>query len=186
MFIHDVHDGLAAFQGPGDARRVLEFRDDVHQADAVPVFFDGCFQSFRNHALVIRFDFDEIREVNGKSRRSTHVGRAFDEDDVAFVEEELTQERKTLLGASGNDDIFISAVCMERCFHAFGNLFTQGHITFRRAVLHGLTTFFFQDFHVDFHHFVNREKFRCRKATGEGNNFRIFCYFQNFTDIRCV
>ena len=154
--------------------------------EAVTVFFDSCFQGFGNHALVVRFDFDEIREIDSESRRSAHVGRAFDEDNVAFVEEELAQEGQALLGTGGDDDIFISAVRMERGFHAFGNLFTQGHITFRRAVLHGLTTFFFQDFHVDFHHFVNREEFRCRKATGEGNNFRIFRYFQNFTDIRCM
>ena len=127
MFVHDIHDGFAAFQGPGDTRRVLEFRNDVHQADAVPVFFESCFQGFRNHALVIRFNFDEIREVNGKSRRSTHVGRAFDEDNVAFVKEELTQERKALLGASGDDDIFISAVCMEDVFMRLASVYARAH-----------------------------------------------------------
>ena len=133
--VDDVHESLAPFYGPSDARRVLEFRDDVHHADAVAVFFQNLFQFFRDNALFVRRHFNEFRFAELKGIEGAEVGRAFDEDDVARVNEDLGQHGQALLGPRRNSDVIDIAVDHESLFHAGCNLFAQGVVPFGRAVL---------------------------------------------------
>ena len=184
ILVDEVHESLAPFYGPGDARRILEFRDDVHHADAVAVFFQNLFQFFRDNALFIRRYFDEFRFAELKGVEGAEVGRAFDENDVARVNEDLGQHGQTLLGPRRNSDVIDIAVDHESLFHAGCNLFAQGVVTFCRAVLQGFAAFFGQDGVVNFFQLFRREEFRCRQAASKGNDFRHGRQFQEFTDFR--
>ena len=161
MFVHDIHNGFAAFKGPRNPRRVLEFGNNIHHAHTV-VFSQDLFQRFGNDALVVRRNFDKFRKNQFESIDSAQIGRAFDENNVVFVEENLCQHGETLLGSCRYNQIFRRTVDSERGFHAFSDFFTKRIVPFRRTVLDRLTAFFSEDFHIYLFHIFDGEQFRSR------------------------
>ena len=184
VFFEDFHESFAPFEGPGDARRVLEFRDDISQFDLITVFLTDLFEFFRDDALFVRRHFHELRAAELKGVDGAEVGRAFDEDDVAGIDEEIRQVRKALLGTGGDEDFVFRAVDEEGFLHAFTDVLAQGQIAFGRTVLDGGAPFLIDDGIRRLPQFFHREEFRCRQAAGEGNNFGLRRQFQEFTDLR--
>lgn len=95
------------------------------------------FEFFRDDALFVRRHFHELRAAELKGVDGAEVGRAFDEDDVAGIDEEIRQVRKALLGTGGDEDFVFRTVDEEGFLHPFTDVLAQGQIAFGRTVLDG-------------------------------------------------
>lgn len=122
------------------------------------------FEFFRDDALFVRRHFHELRAAELKGVDGAEVGRAFDEDDVAGIDEEIRQVRKALLGTGGDEDFVFRAVDEEGFLHAFTDVLAQGQIAFGRTVLDGGAPFLIDDGIRRLPQFFHREEFRCRQA----------------------
>ena len=172
VFINNFHEFLAAFQRPGAAGRVLEVRDYIDEL-AVRGGFQNFVQLFRNQAAVVSRNLNEVRLISIEGIQCAEVGRAFAENNIAGIQEQLACEVQALLRAGSNQNVIRINVGVIFIGHAFSNFCTQGRTAFGGCILQQLTAFFQYQVMRNLGNFFNREQLRCRQTASKGNNIRL-------------
>ena len=172
VFVNYFHEFLTAFHGPGTAGRVLEVRNYIDKF-AVRSGGQDFIQLFRNQTTVIGRNLNKFRLVSVECVQSAKVGRAFAQNNVAGIQEQLACEVQALLRAGGNQNVIRINIGVVFISHAFSNFCTQGRTAFGSCILQQLTTFLQYQVMRNLGNFFYREQLRCRQTTSKGNNIRL-------------
>ena len=172
VFVNNFHEFLTTFHGPGTTGRVLKVRNYIDKF-AVRSGFQDFIQFFRNQTTVIGRNLNKFRLVSVECVQSAEVGRAFAQNNVAGIQEQLACEVQALLRTGGNQNVIRINVSVIFISHAFSNFCTQRRTAFGSCILQQLTTFLQYQVMRNLGNFFYREQLRCRQTAGKGNNIRL-------------
>ncbi len=177
----DFDQGGAAFDRQAAAGRVLEIRQCIQHAGALPDRAHG----FRQQAVIVgryRYEFGAIYR---ERLQRTEITRGLDQHLAAFVDQDLAEQIEALLRTGGHQDLIrhdLGTVSRQR----IGNPFPQRQITVGRSVLQRDLALAGQHTVESRLHAFYRKRRGRRQAAGERNDFRTHRDLQDFADDRAL
>ena len=179
--VNDIHEFMTSFQRPCFTCGVLEVGDNVDH------FYVFCcsqdfFQFFCDHTVIISRNFDESGFTSFECVYSTQVGRAFQQNNVAGVQEDTSGEIQTLLRTACDQNVIDVCVDTVFRFHSSNDFFTQRRQTFCGCILQSNLTNFVHNFDTSLFNAFTREQFRSGHTTGKGDDVGFGCQRQQFSN----
>ena len=170
---------FALLQRKSCALRVLEVRYQVEQLGLV-----GLQQSLEGshiHAVGIRGHGEETHAQRPPGGQQGQIGGILDHDLVAGIEQHAADKLQGLLCAAGDEHV-LPLNGEVRAGEAAGHPITEARQAFGLLCMQSMASEAFQHRLCCFLNPVDRKKFRCGKAAGEGNHFRLRSEFEQFAD----
>ena len=185
VLVYDLHELLAALEGPGAAGGVLEVGDNIDHLDVLGGS-QNLFELFHDHAVAVGGDSDEVGLAGLKGVECAEVGRALDDDDITLIAEYASGVIQTLLRAGGHEDVVSAGLDVELCFHAVSDLLTEVLEAVGAGVLESNSALLFKNSVGSGLDLVDREKLGSGHAACKGEDLGLIGQCEELTDCRTL
>ena len=133
-------------------------------------------QRIHLHTVVIHADAHDLRTVGAEGVQRTRVGRVFHDDHGPRLDHALSEVSQALLGAAGNEDIFVVDIVDLIALHKLHQILTQGVVAVRGGILDRLAALLVKNLVGDAAQILQWEKLLAGQTAGKGHHLNtVFC-----------
>ena len=177
VLLSQLHQLLPAFHRHAAAGGILEVGNGIDEGDVTGILLKNPLQLVHLHAVVIHLHAYDTGTAGTERIQCARIGGVFHNDHRAGCDQPSGQVGESLLGAAGDQDIFVVDSCYLVALHKLHKIFPQRVIPVGCGILDGLAALLVKNLIVDPADVLDGEELLAGQAAGKRGYLDAFRRF---------